>query len=237
MLSKRLDACYGLIWPDTARLIDVGCDHGHLSAAFLLDHPQAKALLIDRREGPLAKAALNLGSYVRSGRATLSLSDGLTAWKPETADTIVIAGVGGLEILAILRRVAEQGNVKDDYPLRLVWQAMRDAALVRESFRLAGVEADKQVLCEDRGWVYSVDRQVLGRQALEALLRVESTGGEVEDWLGPALVGGVAPAALAERYVKRQGKIAAAEIAGMSGEAKRKREQLLAEIEGFAGRG
>ncbi len=242
VLRGRLRAAYDLLPEDTLRLIDVGCDHGYLSAFFLENHPEGKALLIDKREGPLAKAALATSPYEKSGRATLSLSDGLSVWHPEAQDTVVIAGMGGREILSILRQTLDLVLVPEDYTLRLVWQAMRDVALVREMFRLAGAEAGEQKLVEDRGWVYSADTAVFTKDALVKLQNSDnkdSTGGEVEDWLGPIFgEGGLGPifgegemgAALADNYCRRQIRIARGEIAGLNGEKKLRREALVEEL-------
>lgn len=59
---------------------------------------------MDVRTGPLAIAAKNVAAYGLAGDIELRLSDGLDELEPEEADTIIIAGMGGLLIKSILEK-------------------------------------------------------------------------------------------------------------------------------------
>ena len=100
-LPPRLAAIAALV-PDGARLADVGTDHALLPIRLLLDGKIQSAVATDIRPGPLSRAKEN--AYA-AGVQDLScvLCDGLTGISPDSADTVVIAGMGGENIAAILR--------------------------------------------------------------------------------------------------------------------------------------
>ena len=100
-LPPRLAAIAALV-PDGARLADVGTDHALLPIRLLLDGKIQSAVATDIRPGPLSRAKEN--AYA-AGVQDLScvLCDGLTGVSPDSADTVVIAGMGGENIAAILR--------------------------------------------------------------------------------------------------------------------------------------
>ena len=100
-LPPRLAAISALV-PDGARLADVGTDHALLPIRLLLDGKIQSAVATDIRPGPLSRAKEN--AYA-AGVQDLScvLCDGLTGVSPDSVDTVVIAGMGGENIAAILR--------------------------------------------------------------------------------------------------------------------------------------
>lgn len=100
-LPPRLAAIAALV-PDGARLADVGTDHALLPIRLLLDGKIQSAVATDIRSGPLSRAKEN--AYA-AGVQDLScvLCDGLTGVTADSVDTVVIAGMGGENIEAILR--------------------------------------------------------------------------------------------------------------------------------------
>ena len=105
-LPPRLAAIAALV-PDGARLADVGTDHALLPIRLLLDGKIQSAVATDIRPGPLSRAKEN--AYA-AGVQDLScvLCDGLTDVSPDSVDTVVIAGMGGENIAAILRAGAPE---------------------------------------------------------------------------------------------------------------------------------
>ena len=100
-LPPRLAAIAALV-PDGARLADVGTDHALLPIRLLLDGKIQSAVATDIRPGPLSRAKENACA---AGVQDLFcvLCDGLTGISPDSVDTVVIAGMGGENIAAILR--------------------------------------------------------------------------------------------------------------------------------------
>lgn len=100
-LSPRLRMAASLVPPGT-RLADIGTDHGYLPAALILEGGIPSAIAADLRPGPLARARETAVRYGLEDRLSLRLCDGLSGIGPEEADAVVIAGMGGETIAAIL---------------------------------------------------------------------------------------------------------------------------------------
>ena len=101
-LTPRLQAIAEQI-PQGARLADVGPDHGSLPAWLLCNGCIDSAIAADLREGPLNRAKKTAGRFGVAERISFRLCDGLSAIRPEEADTVVIAGMGGETIISILK--------------------------------------------------------------------------------------------------------------------------------------
>ena len=105
------------------RFVDVGCDHGYCTK-HMLDRGLCKSAVIsDVSEKSLSKAERLLKGYIASGACVPVCCDGLE--KVERGDDLVlIAGMGGEEILKIL---------KNSYiPKAFVFQPMKKARQLRE---------------------------------------------------------------------------------------------------------
>lgn len=100
-LSPRLRMAASLV-PPGVRLADIGTDHGYLPAALILEGAIPSAIAADLRPGPLARARETAVRYGLEDRLSLRLCDGLSGIGPEEADAVVIAGMGGETIAAIL---------------------------------------------------------------------------------------------------------------------------------------
>jgi tRNA (adenine22-N1)-methyltransferase len=100
-LTPRLGAVADLV-PRGARLADIGTDHAYLPVALLLEGRISSAIAADLRSGPLDRARLTAQTYRCTERLSFRLCDGLSGVKPGEADAVVIAGMGGETIAAIL---------------------------------------------------------------------------------------------------------------------------------------
>lgn len=100
-LTPRLQAIARQI-PQGARLADVGTDHGYLPVWLLLNGYVETAIAADLREGPLDRARETAQQYGQGENISFRLCDGLTGITAEEVDTVVIAGMGGETIAAIL---------------------------------------------------------------------------------------------------------------------------------------
>lgn len=101
-LTPRLRAVADLV-PHGASLADIGTDHAYLPVWLLLEGKISRAIAADLKEGPLDRARLTARQYDCRENITFCLCDGLSGLGPEDADTIVIAGMGGETIAAILQ--------------------------------------------------------------------------------------------------------------------------------------
>ena len=100
-LSPRLAMVADLI-PCGAKLADVGTDHAYLPAALMERGYLSGAIAADLRSGPLDRARQTVVEQGLADKIELRLCDGLSGIRPEEADTVVIAGMGGETIAAIL---------------------------------------------------------------------------------------------------------------------------------------
>jgi tRNA (adenine22-N1)-methyltransferase len=101
MISERLKTLSSLV-PPARSLADVGCDHGYLLIEVFQKYGLDYAIAIDNKEKPLKRAHDNLSKYPFIPNIRFSLSDGLQDLKEEV-EAVVIAGMGGMLIIDILR--------------------------------------------------------------------------------------------------------------------------------------
>lgn len=100
-LTPRLRTVANMVRPGS-RLADIGTDHAYLPVRLLLDKTIDFAIAADLREGPLEHARETAARYGVSEQVSFRLCDGLTGIRPGEVDTVVIAGMGGETIAAIL---------------------------------------------------------------------------------------------------------------------------------------
>ncbi len=136
---------------DGSALCDVGTDHAYLPIWLLKAGRVPKALACDIRPGPLENAGRNARRYGVEDRLSLRLSDGLREVRPEEAETVVVAGMGG-EV--ILRIVAETSWLREPGRL-LVLQPMSSASDLRLGLRELCFEVLEERAVTDGGRPYT----------------------------------------------------------------------------------
>lgn len=146
--GKRIDTlCSLLEYAET--FADVGCDHGYCSEYMLQNELCGRAILSDVSKGSLEKAERLLAPYIRSGKAVAVLGDGFVG-VPSTVDEVLIAGMGGHEIVSILSH-EKHGFM----PKRFVFQPMHDAEKLRRYILANGGYIDRDYTFRD-GKFYEV---------------------------------------------------------------------------------
>jgi len=126
-LTPRLQAIADKIIPGSA-VADIGSDHAYIPVYLLVNHLAAHVIVSDSKKGPLAAASETLKLFNLTKVADLRLGDGLAVLQPwDKVDAVVIAGMGGETITAILDR----GHQVLKPSTRLIIQAMTDSGLVR----------------------------------------------------------------------------------------------------------
>lgn len=100
-LNKRLEVIAFLV-PNGANVLDVGCDHALLDIYLVKENRGVTAIGSDVKEGPLEKAKENLKKYNVESKVELRLGDGIDTID-DKVDTIVISGMGGLNMVGILK--------------------------------------------------------------------------------------------------------------------------------------
>ena len=101
---------------------DVGCDHGYIAKAMLFSGKCKKVIVSDISAKCLNKAEELLNDFIQKGVAEAVVSDGFDNIR--YCDQALIAGMGGEEITAILKKAKT-------LPDRLVLQPMKNCDKVR----------------------------------------------------------------------------------------------------------
>ncbi len=143
-LTPRLRAVADLV-PEGAALADIGTDHAYLPVCLLLEGKISRAIAADLRPGPLDRARLTAKEYDCNENIDFRLCDGLSAIAPDEVDTIVIAGMGGETIAAILQ--AAPWTKSAEYTLILQPMSTQNdlrAWLWRSGYRISM----EQIICE-----------------------------------------------------------------------------------------
>lgn len=170
-LSKRLSTCAGMLSPNTKRLIDVGSDHGLFSIFALREKKCEEVLALEIEEGPLARTKEAFEKYSFNAQATALLNNGLQGITLRENDSIIIAGMGGLEICDILSNCAFTEYLDKAYDpqrIQLIVQAMKSHALLRLFLALNGFIAVSESLVEEQGHVYLSAAYTFPKQAIQA---------------------------------------------------------------------
>lgn len=149
-LTPRLRAIAEQV-PQDARLADVGTDHGHLPAWLLLNGRIRSAIAADLREGPLERGRETARQYGLSDKMSFRLCNGLSGIAEDEADTIVIAGMGGDTIAAVLGAAPWTRTGK-----LLLLQPMTGAFQLREWLQSHGYTIFNEVLAREGKRLYSI---------------------------------------------------------------------------------
>lgn len=112
MITPRLQCIIDHIFGKTAA--DIGTDHAYIPIKLIEDGICERVIASDIKEGPLEIAKQNIEKYNLSDKIETRLGGGLSSLKKGEADTIIIAGMGGEMIEAILtddEETAKEANL------------------------------------------------------------------------------------------------------------------------------
>ncbi len=149
-LSNRLAAIAAAI-PAGLPVADIGTDHAYLPIFLRLTGQSPRVIACDLRPGPLETARANVAAAGVDG-IELRLGDGLAPVAPAEANVIVIAGMGGEEVAAIL---AAAPWLRDPAYL-LVLQPMTSPEALRQYLSDYGFFPLQERFVQDDGRPYSV---------------------------------------------------------------------------------
>lgn len=149
-LSPRLQLLADMI-PQGANVIDVGTDHGYLPIWLLENGKIDHAIAADIGIGPLAAAERHAQKAGVKEKLRLVCCDGLSAFSPKEADTIVIAGMGGETIQRILQETPWISRVDRFLLQPMSKQAKLRAWLVQHRFFL-----NREFLVQEGENIYTI---------------------------------------------------------------------------------
>ena len=160
-LSKRMSALASLV-TEGSRLADIGTDHGYIPIALVQTGKIPSALAMDVGKGPLSRAREHIHSQGLDTYIETRLSDGLTELHEGEADTVLIAGMGGM----LMKRILEGGGHCLPSVKELILQPQSEIHLVRKFLAEHGYQiTDEDIVLED-GKYYPMMRAVHGSMEL-----------------------------------------------------------------------
>ncbi len=151
-ISKRLQAIVNYVPKGTNTVVDIGTDHGYIPI-YLIEHKIAnRCIACDINPMPLGNAQKNIISYKMEDQIETRLGGGLSKIQKGEADAIIIAGMGGMLIIDILK---ENTEVVKAVGL-LILQAQLDIIDVRKYIhQIEFTIIDEQMVYDD-GKYYTV---------------------------------------------------------------------------------
>ena len=106
-LTNRLNAVASFI-EKCNTVIDIGTDHAYIPIYCIENDICNNAIACDINKGPIEIAFKNISEYGFSKRISTRLSNGLENYEKGEAQNIVIAGMGGLLIIDIIKNAIDK---------------------------------------------------------------------------------------------------------------------------------
>lgn len=150
-----MEAVVSMVPPQSFIIADVGCDHAYVSIALRKRNMAKKVIAMDVRTGPLNIARKNIQEAGYTEDIDIRLGDGLEKLESGEADTIIIAGMGGLLMNGILERGKKCLLTETKKPV-LILQPQSDIAEVRKFLYRQGYHIVCETMLEEDGKYYTV---------------------------------------------------------------------------------
>lgn len=148
-INKRLKKISAYLL-NSKKIIDIGCDHALLGIYLCLENENIKVIASDINEKPLLKAKDNVNQYSLNDRIAIKLGNGLETVE-EDVDTVVISGMGTLNIIKILEKINEYPHIS-----KLVLSPNNDFVLLREKIQKLGFEIVKEEIIKENNKYYLI---------------------------------------------------------------------------------
>lgn len=155
-MTERLQIIFSNL-PSCEVFADIGCDHGYVAEAMVSTGKCKKFIISDISAKCLKKAQDLLASYIENGKGQAVVSNGFE--RVNYCDLALIAGMGGEEIVGILRRAKR-------LPTTLCLQPMKNCDKVRRSLNQLGYMIEKDFVFFSAGKYYDLILAVKGKQVL-----------------------------------------------------------------------
>jgi len=176
LLSVRLQMLVALV-EACERIIDVGSDHG-LVPSFIIEKGIAKrGIATDIHEAPAKRAELFFKERELSEVTEVFHTDGLGDIRVQEGDTVILAGMGGYEILHILRDAFSRGEDSISPEAVFIFQPQRNFVELRTFLYEKGFFFAKEEICLDRGkWYTAIKGRFSQKEGLVPTIEVLHLG-------------------------------------------------------------
>jgi len=149
-INKRLETVASFV-EENSKIIDVGCDHALLDIYVVNKYKNVTAIASDNKEGPLDGAKENVKKYNLEDKIKLKLGNGIETIE-EDVDTIIISGMGGLNMIGILKYqpyLYKQVNT-------IILSPNNDADKLRKEMTKLKFYIEDEELVKDKNIIYPV---------------------------------------------------------------------------------
>ena len=167
-LTPRLQAIAELIPPDSV-VADIGTDHAYLPVYLILNKVSRRVIAVELNQAPLQQASETVAAFNCLQEIDLRLGNGLHALKAtDKIDTVVIAGLGGQSIAAILR----DGRHLLKSVQQLILQPMSEEGYLRLFLARNGFVLADEALAREGRRFYEIILAKAGREQETDLFRL-----------------------------------------------------------------
>lgn len=157
-LNQRLSMVAEFVDENTS-VIDVGCDHALLSIFISQNKKTLKVIASDIKEGPLVHAKENIKKYNLEDKIKVKLGSGIETIE-EDINTIIICGMGGLNMIGILKYNKEKYKNVDT----IILSPNTDTDKVRKEICKLGFYIKDEKLVKEKNIIYPVIRFERGKK-------------------------------------------------------------------------
>ena len=150
-ISQRLKYIADLVTPGYIAA-DIGTDHGFVPVYLVKNEISPKAFAMDISKGSLQKAEELVAKLNLTEKIECRLSDGFEKLSPGEADSIIIAGMGGILMCSIMEAAPEVL----ESAIEVIVSPHRDTELVRSVLISHGFTIVSDVVINDKKKNYTV---------------------------------------------------------------------------------
>lgn len=161
-ISERLKLVASMI-SDTESVADIGTDHGYIPIYMVLERGFRRTFAMDVNEGPLLRARDNIEKYGVSEYVETRLSDGLAGLLEGEAESIVIAGMGGI----LIKRILSDGMKTAKTAKELILSPHSDIPLLRAFLKDNDFTIVDENIIFDENKYYFIFKAVNGKMEFE----------------------------------------------------------------------
>ncbi len=132
--------------------VDVGCDHGYIGTTLLKTNKTKFLIATDISAPSVQKTEKLLKENNLLGYASIRVGDGLTTIKEdEKPDQVIIAGMGGKEIVHILSSFKNTNKIK-----HFVFQPMNELVFMRNYLSQNQIKIQKDIVFFDKKFYHII---------------------------------------------------------------------------------
>lgn len=157
-INERLE-CVASFVSNNRSIIDIGCDHAFLSIYLVQNKEPKKVIASDIKEGPLEGARINIEKYDLSDKIIVKLGSGVKTIEDDI-DTIIISGMGGLNMIGILKYDTDLYKNVDT----IILSPNSDTFMVRKEICKLGFYIEDERLVKYNKIIYPVIKFRRGKQ-------------------------------------------------------------------------